>query len=361
MVSKVQDSRFFKVFLLHFKGMDKRRVQFLYLLVRAISSVGTINLVKVAIAIQNDVSRSSNYRRIQRFIAGVSVNFDELIPFIIRLAGVQDPYTLLLDRTNWQFGRADINFLVLSVKGQSWSVPILWTLLPKKGSSNCEERIALMDRLIRIIGHGKIHSLIADREFVGQKWIRYLNEHGIPYDIRIRENMKVFYRGTERRVSTLFSRLQIGKVRTIKKPVILKGEQVFLQGKKITNTKNHREEYLIVISYDHPEHSLCRYGERWYIENMFKDLKSNGFNLECTHVTKTDRLETLMLVLAIAYTWMIRIGKFIHEKHPQRIQIKKHGRRSKSIFRLGLDEFMNTIFLCNLVRMRTYINFLSCT
>ncbi len=40
MVSKVQDSRFFKVFLLHFKGMDKRRVQFLYLLVRAISSVG---------------------------------------------------------------------------------------------------------------------------------------------------------------------------------------------------------------------------------------------------------------------------------------------------------------------------------
>ena len=125
MVSKVQDSSFFKVFLLHFKGMDKRRVQFLYLLVRAISSVGTINLVKVAIAIQNDVSRSSNYRRIQRFIAGVSVNFDELIPFIIRLAGVQDPYTLLLDRTNWQFGRADINFLVLSVKGKSWSVPIL--------------------------------------------------------------------------------------------------------------------------------------------------------------------------------------------------------------------------------------------
>ena len=70
--------------------MDKRRVQFLYLLVRAISSVGTINLVKVAIAIQNDVSRSSNYRRIQRFIAGVSVNFDELIPFIA-YSGDVDP------------------------------------------------------------------------------------------------------------------------------------------------------------------------------------------------------------------------------------------------------------------------------
>jgi len=45
-----------------------------------------------------------------------------------------------------------------------------------------------------------------------------------------------------------------------------------------------------------------RNAERWYIENMFKDMKSNGFQLECTHITYLDRLDTLMAIIAIAYT-----------------------------------------------------------
>ncbi len=94
---------------------------------------------------------------------------------------------------------------------------------------------------------------------------------------------------------------------------------------------------------------------------MFKDMKSNGFQLECTHITKPERLDTLMGILSIAYVWMIKIGTWVRKMKPKRFVKKKHGRPAKSIFRAGLDEFINAIFSLDPVRISRHLNFLSCT
>jgi hypothetical protein len=39
---------------------------------------------------------------------------------------------------------------------------------------------------------------------------------------------------------------------------------------------------------------------RWGIEAMFSDLKTRGFNLEDSQIARTDRLDRLVLVLALA-------------------------------------------------------------
>jgi hypothetical protein len=65
-------------------------------------------------------------------------------------------------------------------------------MLPKRGNSNTQERIALINRFIRLFGLERIESLVADREFVGAEWIAYLNHNHIRYYIRIRNNFKVF-------------------------------------------------------------------------------------------------------------------------------------------------------------------------
>ena len=205
------------------------------------------------------------------------------------------------------------------------------------------------------------YTIIADREFIGSQWISYLNLSQIPYDIRIRENLKVIYRRKEMRVSTIFSKLKVGEIKTIPHTVRIGDAEVYMQGTRIINTKNRKEEFLIVITYDDPGGSIERYRERWYIENMFKDLKSNGFNLESTHVTKLNRLETLMFVLAIAYAWMIKIGRIVVKNNPKRIIVKKHGRKSKSVFRVGLDEFLRVVCIFDLLKFRFYAKLLSCT
>ena len=41
---------------------------------------------------------------------------------------------------------------------------------------------------------------------------------------------------------------------------------------------------------------------------MFSDLKTRGFNLEDSQITRTDRLDRLVLVLALALHWAVSTG-----------------------------------------------------
>ncbi len=356
-----QDREFIDIFRSFFIRFHGARLKTLVLIVQAMAAVGSINLVKVAAGLKTNVSNKSNYRRIQHFVHEIRIHPESLIPFLLKLAGIQAPYTLILDRTNWEFGKAKINFLMLSVYGNGWSIPILWKLLPKKGNSNEQERIELLDHFFAIIGKGKIYNLLADREFIGDTWMRYLIEHEIPFDIRVRENMMVLYKGARMRVTSLFKGIPIGKAMTIRGMVTLGANKVYLQGERIVNSKTNKVEWLIVSTYHQAGESIKRYGQRWYIENMFKDLKSNGFQLRCTHITDPERLSTLMCLLAIAYTWMIRIGMWVKKRDPKMFKKKKHGRPAKSIFRAGLEEFANAIYTTNLIRIQRHLNFLSCT
>jgi len=58
-----------------------------------------------------------------------------------------EKWILTMDRTNWKFGKANINFLVLGVAYKGMAIPLFWYLLDKRGNSNYSERI-----LIKLIG-----------------------------------------------------------------------------------------------------------------------------------------------------------------------------------------------------------------
>lgn len=57
-----------------------------------------------------------------------------------------------MDRTNWRWGKSDINILMLSVVYKGIALPIFWSLLPKFGNSDTQERIDLMKRFISRFG-----------------------------------------------------------------------------------------------------------------------------------------------------------------------------------------------------------------
>ncbi|MFK5972334.1 MAG: hypothetical protein QM485_03550 [Flavobacteriaceae bacterium] len=98
-------------------------------------------------------------------------------------------------------------------------------MLDKRGDSNSQERIDLIERFVGLFGKQCIECLVADREFVGEKWIAYLNREGIRYHIRIRNNFKVFLprKGREIKVSRLFNDLRAGQYRHYDKIVSING------------------------------------------------------------------------------------------------------------------------------------------
>ncbi|MEN6456623.1 MAG: hypothetical protein ABFD10_20395 [Prolixibacteraceae bacterium] len=57
----------------------------------------------------------SSLRRIQRFMASFLLDTDLIARLIFRLLPHRPPYRLPMDRTNWKFGKANINVLVLAV------------------------------------------------------------------------------------------------------------------------------------------------------------------------------------------------------------------------------------------------------
>ena len=77
-----------------------------------------------------------------------------------------DKVQLTLDRTNWKWGKRNINILMLAIVYRGIAIPIVWTLLNKRGNSDTKERIALIQRFISIFGKDRIVNVFADREFI---------------------------------------------------------------------------------------------------------------------------------------------------------------------------------------------------
>lgn len=118
---------------------------------------------------------------------------------------------------------------------------------------------------------------------------------------------------------------------------------------------------LTVIAPSYTPTIINDYAQRWGIETLFGIFKSRGFNLEDTHLQDSERLSRLFALLTIALCWAYRTGQWLSEQKP--IQIKKHGRKAKSIFRYGFDYLRRILF--NLEQYQTdffeTLRFLSCT
>jgi hypothetical protein len=63
---------------------------------------------------------------------------------------IPQPWTLSLDRANWSFGAVNFNILMLGIVHEGIAFPVMWTLLDKRGNSNSDERIALLERFERV-------------------------------------------------------------------------------------------------------------------------------------------------------------------------------------------------------------------
>ena len=80
------------------------------------------------------------------------------------------------------------------------------------------------------------------------------------------------------------------------------------------------------------EFVICDYT----IEVLFAALKSRGFNFEETHLSDHERIKKLVALLALAFTWAHLVGLWLAQV--KALEIKKHGRLARSLFRSGLDQ-----------------------
>jgi Transposase DDE domain len=286
-------------------GWNKARVSFLAMFLLALLKVKTVNLSELSIGFGGLALPASNYKRLQRFFRGFDLDYTVIAKAVVAWMKIPQPLVLSIDRTTWEFGCHIYNILTIGVVHEGVALPLLWWMLDKKGNSNSDERMRFIEALLKLFPDAQIKCLCADREFIGQAWLRYLLlEPSMPFRLRIRATDKIEHNGTLLASKVVFAHLQVGQSQTLNGNCRVWGYPVAVEALRLEDGS-----LLVVISSpDAAQGLLCDYALRWGIETLFGIFKTRGFCLESTHFTDPKRLRKLFALLTLALCWSMHTG-----------------------------------------------------
>jgi hypothetical protein len=297
---------------------------------------GSVRLADIAAHLPGKAAPESKFRRLQDFFAEVRPDYNALARFLMGMIKPvlgEQPLVLAIDRTNWEARGNDVNLLVLSICLGDAAQPLLWTDLGHPGNSDTKQRIRLVRRFLALFGRESIACLVADREFVGEDWFKWLIAERIPFVLRLRENMQTTpVEGRCRSAREHFNALCSGNFTDLG-PGALCGVVMGVCGLRLPDGE------LLILGYGGVTggDARDRFMSRWNIETGFEKLKSHGFNLEASRLRGGGKQERLLAVLAVGFAWCYSIGTWSVRKIKPLRFISKLGRRGQSVFARGRE------------------------
>jgi hypothetical protein len=289
-------------------------------------------------------TRDSLKKRVQRFLKNPCVTVETYYEpvarrLLTRLAAGRARIHLTMDRTEW----SDFNILYVCVGWRGRALPLLWGMLGP-GASSFAEQQALLAVVAGWLPRRADILLLGDREFGTGVLAQWALRQGWGVCLRLRAHEYVCRAG-----APYFEML----------PLLLPGECRFWP--HVAFTQKHAVEGLNLAMYWTPaaaepwylitteptcKLACARYQKRFRIEEMFKDFKNNGrgFGLELTGVRHADRLERLLLALALIYTWLLLWGAHVIATGQQQL-VDTVRRPTLSLFQTGL-RFVMRLWQC---------------
>lgn len=305
------------------------RKELLCRFVVALSLSRSVQFHKVAAYLNDAVMLKSNTNRIQDFFREVDIDFDALASLLYFFLPASGKLRITIDRTEWDFGRTQVNILMVMVGQGDFQIPLYWELLDNKsGNSSTLDRMELMDKVLKVVPLERVGMVVADREFIGGAWFKYMKDNGLRFCVRVPKHHKI----------TLSS----GCVLTVDEVLEKYPKGVKLNGCMVDGVwgsvyiKPLKDDVLYLFGTQDAQMLGGLYRKRWGIEAMFQRLKSRGFNMEESHLVHLERMKKLVGMVALSYAICLGIGLYKHHKI-MKIKVKKHGYKANSFFRYGRD------------------------
>ena len=288
---------------------------------------------------------SSNYQRLLRIFQhhAFSRLWLDLLQFVFQLLRLQCDY-LTLDGTSWKRGEKWYHYLVLAVLYQGVAIPIYWVNLQKHGISSIKERKQLFKRAFRSFNL-KDKTLIADREYLGVDWFKFLIDNKLDFLIRLKKN--TYHEAINAAAGKTVEQL-IQKVKRSKIPHKSVGKAFELNGMKLrfvvskNPDKSAKESVLFLITnLEKSAPAIANiYRLRWKIEHCFKQLKSNGFDLEAMNVKGKAKQNLLLSIVVFTYVISVLEGLKNYKKVPLKKYSDGTTTKAVSVFRNGVDKIV---------------------
>jgi len=228
----------------------------------------------------------------------------------------------------------------LSLQHGCRAIPLAWVVIEGKGVTQVEKMEEMLSRAAKFLRKRvKRVTFLADRGFRDWDWAQMCLKLRWNYAIRVTCNTfvtladghacRIDQLGVPRRQRRYYQTVWLTKTETL-----LTHLSVGWTG---GDEKNPPELVAVISNQPACRARLGEYGRRMAIEQSFRDDKSGGFDMAHTRLQHADRLERLLLAIAIATLWCHELGEHVlAEGEPARRQIDPGPARELSLFQLGL-------------------------
>ncbi|UNU26828.1 IS4 family transposase [Microcoleus vaginatus] len=326
------------------KQLTKAQFLVMTTLLSVMQSEKQVRLERLARVFPYPITTESRRRKLQRFLdlpnLTISLIWFPLITYwLTTYCRIGTRLSIAIDRSQW----GCINLFMVSLIWERRAIPLYWSLLPKLGNSNFESQTTNLEQVLPLFSEYKV-IVLGDREFCSVDLGNWLKEKGVSFCLRLKKNLCI---ETEHLVWQRLDELGI-----------VPGTSLYVQGKKVRKTlpttgfelackwkRNYgkyqvKEAWFILTDLGSLRAALNAYKQRMGIEEMFRDCKTGGYDLEGTSL-KGNRLINMILLMTLAYSSAIFQGNELKKKQVQeyvsrRTEPKKKYRR-RSTFGVGLD------------------------
>jgi len=248
-------------------------------------------------------------------------------------------WVIAIDRTQWK-GR---NLFMVSIVWGTHALPLYWEVLDHVGNSDLKTQKRLLKSVLNLFKSYPV-LVLGDREFHSPKLATWLNSRGVYFALRQKKDLHFQEAVNEEYQVVKELGFQPGMSKWYEHVLCSKGDalgpfNLAIYWKRKYRNKGPKEPWYILTNLPTLEQSLTIYRCRWGIEQLFKDCKTGGYNLEETKVNDT-RFLALVLLIAIAYSlstfqgqWMKKLGV---EIYAGRLKEHKDKTPRQSAFTIGL-------------------------
>lgn len=287
--------------------------------------------------------------RLQRYVRNLRIKPSHFFrPFVEELLAPYKGMEIRLVTDVTKVGPA-CRMLTVSLACHRRTLPVAWSVhTGVKGAVAVEAQIALLEEINTLLPAGSSVSLLADAGFEAAELVRWLVAHGWRFTLRRPGCHKVSSRSRDSdtteghdlplpewvRLEELA--IQPGQTRSLGRIYWTEKHALGPLYLILHWSKAEKEPWYLLSTEARPQVAVRHYRLRMWVEEMYLDLKSHGFDLETTCLRHPDRIERLVLALAINYLWFVALATWLVKNKYRRL-IDTKSRRDKSYFRLGLD------------------------
>ncbi len=278
----------------------KKQREGLALLVATMLDVRSANLMDLAASLPRAAERlDMRYQWISRLLGNPLIDTDAVMaPFareVLARAGAQaSTPVLIIDQSQVN---AAHQMVMVSLRVGGRALPLAWRVKKTQGAIGFAEQREALQAVARLLPAGVRPTLMGDRFYGSPALIAWCREQDWGWRLRLKQDLLVFEAGGETTLAECFARGE-HLLRDIELT-----EQRVRTNVSMVHEAGHPEPWIIALSQTPSVHTAFDYGLRWGIEAMFSDFKTRGFNLEDSQIARTDRLDRLVLVLALALHW----------------------------------------------------------